>query len=197
MSGLDGIFILTIALFTLWGLRTGVLGTAIWLVAAYGTIVLGAQIIGRIIPFLALPENYVAIVTSFGYVLFSAAVFTFARWISKSVRTAINFTPLKLVNDLGGAVLGAISGIFVVAAIIAAAAVFTYVLPEGALDFGGAQYAASYSQIYIGDEPRSWLDDQLKNSLIVETIANLRGAILPFAPREIGLAIEVLFTRVE
>ena len=197
MSGLDGIFILTIALLAYWGFKTGVIGTAIWLVAAYCTIALGSQIVSRIIPLLGLAENYVSIVTSFCYVLFSAAIFTIARWFSMSVRAFIKFTPLKWVNDIGGAVLGGVLGLFAVAAIIAAVAIFTYVIPEGAVDFGGASYSVSYSQIYLNDNPRSWLDEQLTNSLFVEAFSNLRGAIVPIAPREIGLAIEVLFARVE
>ena len=197
MSGLDGIFILTIALLAYWGFKTGVIGTAIWLVAAYCTIALGSQVVSRVIPLLGLADNYVSIVSSFFYVLFSAAVFTVARWFSMSVRAFINVTPLKWVNDIGGAVLGGVLGLFAVAAIIAAVAIFTYVIPEGAVDFGGASYSVSYSQIYLNDNPRSWLDDQLTSSFFVEAFSNLRGAIVPIAPREIGLAIEVLFSRVE
>ena len=86
MNGLDGIFILTILLLAFWGFQTGVIGAAIWLVAAYGSIVLGAQIVGWTIPRLGIPENLGSIVTSFGYILVSAAVFTLARMISMSIR---------------------------------------------------------------------------------------------------------------
>ena len=197
MSGLDGIFILTIALLAFWGFRTGVFGTAIWLVAAFVTIILGAQIVSRIIPLLGLPENYFSIITSFAYVLFSAAVFTIARWISTSVRLVIDFTPLKWINGIGGALLGAVMGLLVVAAMIAGLAIFTYVVPEGSLEFGSVSYADSYSGIYISHPPRSWLHDQLTHSIVVEAFSVLPAFILPFAPREIGIAVEVLFSNVQ
>ncbi len=197
MNGLDGIFILTILLLAFWGFQTGVIGAAIWLVAAYGSIVLGAQIVGWTIPRLGIPQNLGSIVTSFGYILVSAVVFTLARMISISIRSAINVSPLRWVNDIGGALLGALLGILAVAAIIAVAAIFTYVVPEGALEYGGASYSASYSQIYLNNGPRAWLDEQLTGSLIVEMMANLRGVIVPIAPRELGIAVEVLFSRVD
>ena len=196
MSSLDGIFILTIALLAFWGFRTGVFGTAIWLVAALGTIFLSAQIVSRVIPLLGLPNNYFSIATSFAYVLFSAAVFTIARWISTSVRLVIDFTPLKWINGIGGALLGAVMGLLVVAAMIAGLAIFTYVVPEGSLEFGGVSYADSYSGIYISHPPRSWLHDQLTHSTVVEAFSLLPAFILPFAPREIGIAVEVLFSNV-
>ena len=196
MSGLDGIFILTIALLAFWGFRTGVFGTAIWLVAAFGAIFLGAQIVSRVVPLLGLSDNYFSIVTSFAYVLFSAAVFAVAGWISTSVQLVIGFTPLKWINGIGGALLGAVTGIFVVAAMIAGLAMFTYVVPEGSLEFSGVLYAASYSGIFISG-PRLWLHDQLTHSLVVEAFSVLPVFILPFAPREIGIAVEVLFSNVQ
>ena len=153
MNGLDGIFILTILLLAFWGFQTGVIGAAIWLVAAYGSIVLGAQIVGWTIPRLGIPQNLGSVVTSFGYILVSAAVFTLARMISMSIRSAINVSPLRWVNDIGGALLGALLGVLAVTAIIAVAAIFTYVVPEGALEYGGASYSASYSQIYLNKRP--------------------------------------------
>ena len=197
MSGLDIIFTVTIALFAFWGFRAGVLGAGVWLVAAYVTIVLGAQVVGRIIPLFGIPENFASVATSFGYVLFSAVVFTVARWAYSSVRAVINITWLKWVNDVGGAVLGGILGIAVVVAVVVAAAILTYVVPEGALEYGGASYAASYSQIYIDSAPRSWLDHQLTHSLFVDLLSELRPVVTPFAPREVGLAVDVLFARIE
>ena len=79
---------------------------------------------------------------------------------------------------------------------IVAAAAFTYVVPEDALEYGGASYSVSYSQIYLYDAPRSWLDEQLTGSLVVEIISGLRGIIVPFAPNEVGVAVDVLFSRV-
>ncbi len=197
MNGLDGIFILTILLLVFWGFQTGILGAAIWLVAAYGSILLGSHIVGWTMPRLGLPENVGAISTSFGYILVSAVVFFFARMVSVSLRSAINVSPLRWVNDGGGALLGAILGVFAVAAIIAVAAIFTYVVPDGALEVGGVSYSASYAEIYLGGGVRAWLDEQLTGSLIVELFSNLRGLIVPFAPRELGIAVEVLFSRLD
>lgn len=197
MNGLDGIFILTIVLLAFWGFRVGVIGAAIWLVAAYVSIVLGAHIVGWTIPRLGLPENLTSLVTSFGYILISAAVFMVARMISLSVRSGVNFTPLRWVNDLGGALLGIVLGVFAVVGFIAFAATFTYVVPDGVLEYGGASYAESFAQIYLASGPRAWLDQQLTGSLFIEMLANLRPVIVPFAPRELGIAVDVLFSRVD
>ena len=86
---------------------------------------------------------------------------------------------------------------FAVVGFIAVAAVLTYVVPEGALDYGGVSYAESYSRIHLNSGPRSWLDEQLTGSLFVEVLASLRPVIVPFAPRELGIAVDVLFSRVD
>ena len=197
MNGLDGIFILTIVLLAFWGFQVGVLGAAIWLVAAYGAIVFGAQLVGRVVPLLGLPANFTSIAVSVGYIFVSALVGILARTVSSSVRVVINVTPLRWVNDLGGALLGGVLGIVLVTAVIAVAAAFTYVVPEGAMEFGGVSYSVSYSQIYLYDAPRSWLDDQLTGSLVVRIISGLRGVIVPFAPNEVGVAVDVLFSRLD
>ena len=192
MNGFDGLFILTILLLAFWGFQTGILGAGIWLGAAYSSIVLGAHIVGWTIPRLGLPENIEAISTSLGYILVSAAVFTLASMISVSLKSAINVTPLKWVNNGGGVFFGAILGVCTVAAMIAALAVFTYVIPEGALEIGDVSF---YSQAYLSSGIRGWLDVQLTGSLIVELFGTLRGLIVPFAPRELGIAVDVLFSR--
>ena len=197
MNGLDGIFILTVLLAAFWGFRVGVIGAAIWLGAAYVSVVLSAHVVGWTIPMIGLPENFASIATSFGYILVSAAVFMVARLFSMSIRSGIKVTPLRWVNELGGAVLGFALGVFAVVGFVALAAVFTYVVPDGALDYGGANYAESYSQIYLSSGPRAWLDDQLTGSFFVEMVANLRPVIVPFAPRELGVAVDVLFSRVD
>ncbi len=197
MNGLDGIFILTILLLAFWGFQTGIVGAAIWLIAAYGSIVLGAHIVGWTVPRLGLPENVGSIAVSFGYILVSATIFFFARMVSISVRSAINVTPLRWVNDGGGALFGVVIGVVAVAAIIALTAIFTYVVPDNALDVGSVSYSASYSQTHLGGGVRSWLDEQLTGSLTVNLFGNLRGLIVPIAPRELGIAVEVLFSRLD
>ena len=197
MNGLDGIFILAIVLASIWGFKIGVIGTAIWLVAAYVSIVLSAHIVGWTIPRLGLPENVSSIATSFGYILVSAAVFMLARLVSLSIRSGINVTPLRWVNNVGGAILGLVFGAFAVIGFIAVAAVFTYVVPDGALDYGGTSYSESFSRTYLSSGPRYWLDQQLTGSAFVEILANLRPVIVPFAPRELGIAVDVLFSRVD
>ena len=197
MNGLDGIFILTIVLVTFWGFKVGLIGAAIWFIAAYISVVLGALVVGWTMPRLGLPENFASLAIAIGYVLASTAVFMVARFISLSIRSGINFTPFRWANDIGGAVLGFVFGGFAVVGFIAVAAVLTYVVPEGALDYGGVSYAESYSRIYLNSGPRFWLDQQLTGSIFVEVLANLRPVVVPFAPRELGIAVDVLFSRLD
>ena len=197
MNGLDGIFILAIVLAAIWGFKSGVIGAAIWLIAAYISVVLGALIVGWTMPRLGLPGNFASLATSVAYISASAAVFMVARAISMSLRSGIDFTPLRWANDLGGAILGLVFGVFAVVGFIAVAAVFTYVVPDGALDYGGASYSESFSRTYLASGPRYWLDQQLTGSGFVEILANLRPVIVPFAPRELGIAVDVLFSRVD
>ena len=197
MNGLDGIFILAIVLATIWGFKIGVIGAAIWLIAAYTSVVLGALIAGWTMPRLGLPENFASLATSVAYILASAAVFMVARAVSLSLRSGINFTPLRWANDIGGAFLGFVFGLLAVVGFIAIAAVITYVVPEGALNYGGASYSESFSQIYLSSGPRAWLDHQLTGSMFVEILADFRPVIVPFAPRELGIAVDVLFARVD
>ena len=106
MNGLDGIFILTILLLAFWGFKVGLIGAAIWFIAAYISVFLGALIVGWTMPRLGLPENFGSLAIAVGYVLASTAVFMVARFISLSIRSGINFTPLRWANDIGGAFLG-------------------------------------------------------------------------------------------
>lgn len=193
MSAIDLIFILVIGLLTYWGFKTGAAAVAIWLIASHAIFVINGQIVGRTIPLLDIPESYLSIATFAGYVVFAVAVFTLARWASKSMDVVFSVPPLGCLNQLGGAALGALLGLFAVAALITAIAVLTYVIPDGALDFGGVAYASSFAQIYVDSAPRSWLDHQLTGSLFAETFSVLPVLIIPFAPREIGLAVEVMF----
>ena len=78
MNGLDGIFILTILLLAFWGFQVGVLGSAIWLVAAYGAIVIGAQLVGRVVPLFGFPSNFTSIAVTLGYVMVSGLLTTLA-----------------------------------------------------------------------------------------------------------------------
>ncbi len=188
---------LAIVLAAIWGFKIGVIGAAIWLIAAYISVVLGALIVGWTMPRLGLPGNFASLATSVAYISASAAVFMVARAISVSLRSGINFTPLRWVNDLGGAVLGLVFGVFAVVGFIAVAAVFTYVVPDGALDYGGASYSETFSRTYLSSGPRAWIDHQLTGSMFVEILVNLHPLIVPFAPRELGIAVDVLFSRVD
>ena len=197
MNGLDAIFALLVLFFAFLGFRIGIISATIWLVAAAISIILGAQIVGWTIPRIGLPENYGSIAASIGYIVVSLAVFTIAGMISASLKTAISLTPLKWVDDMGGAFFGMLLGICLIIAIIAILATFTYVVPAGALEYGGSSYSSGFAQSFLDPVPRRWLDDLLTGSLVVDVISNVRGLIVPFAPRELGIAIDVLFARLD
>ncbi len=197
MNGLDGIFALILLIFVFWGFRTGIISAAIWLVAAAISIILGAQLVGWTIPRIGLSENFGSIVTSVGYILVSLAVFTIAGMISASVKSAIDLTPLRWVNDAGGALFGALLGMSLIVAIIAILATFTYVVPIGALESGGTSYSLAFAQPFLDAVPRRWLDGLLTDSIVVDAISSVRVLTVPYAPRELGIAIDVLFASLD
>ncbi len=197
MNILDIAFALTILVLAGWGYYIGVIGAVIWLVTAYLSVVIGSQIVVRTIPLIGLSEEYASLVISFGFILISALIFQLARIASRGLRSAINLTPARFLNDVGGTILGALLGTLAVVAIIAVAATFTYVVPEDAVDLGNSSYASAFSQYYLNTEPRAWLDHQLTNSRFVQTLSNIQTLLIPIAPREVGLALEVLFWRAD
>ncbi len=195
MSYIDLLFIALVFGLAFWGYLTGVVGAAIWLVAAYISIMFGAQFVGRVVPYFGFPAIAVSLVAPVGYIIFSAGVFLLARMASTTLRLAINMTPLKWVNDIGGALVGALLGTSISLAAIALLAVFTYAIPLDALTIGGTSYAESFALLHLDSEPRRWLDEQLTASVTIDVLSNLRPLIVPFAPERIGVAVDVLFSR--
>ena len=192
MNLLDLIFLVSIGILTFWGLTTGLIGAAIWFVAVYVSILLGTQVVGRVVPSFGLPESWTAVVIPVVSLILSIAVFWFAAIVAATVKQAVSVTPLKWINRLGGALFGAAIGVALVIAFIALAAVFTYVVPEDATGAGSLGYATGFAQGYLFDQPRDWLDDQLSNSSIVSAAMALRPLLIPFAPNVIGIAVDVL-----
>ncbi len=195
MNLLDLVLLIMVAALAYWGLATGLVGAAIWFIAVYVSVVLGAQAVGRVVPVLGLPESWTAAVVPIGSLIFGIAVFWLAAMVATALKQTINVTPLKWVNRLGGAFFGAACGIVLAIAFIVMAAAFTYVVPEDSAGAGSLGYASGFAQGYLFDQPRRWLDEQLSNSSIVAMATMLRPLLIPFAPSEIGIAVDVLESR--
>ena len=192
---LDFVLAVTLAFLIFWGYSNGVVGASIWFVAVFASVTVGAQTVGRIVPALGFPANWESFIASIGYVLVSAATFFVARLVATSVNQATSLTPLKWVNVGGGALFGFALGAVAVAAVVAGLATFTYVIPDLDLGSGIIGRATAFSQGYLFDQPRLWLDQQLTESFAVKGALSLRPLLIPFAPENVGVAIDVLESR--
>lgn len=192
---LDFVLAVALAFLIFWGYTNGVVGASIWFVAVFASVTVGAQTVGRIVPAVGLPANWESGIASIGYVIVSAITFFVAKLVASSVNQAVSLTPLKWINVGGGALFGFALGAVVVATVVAGLATFTYVIPD--LDFGSGILgrATAFSQGYLFDQPRLWLDQQLTGSFAVRGALSLRPLLIPFAPENVGVAIDVLESR--
>ena len=192
---LDFALAVVLAFLIFWGYTNGMVGTGIWFVAVFLSVTIGAQTVGRIVPVLGFPAAWNSFIASIGYVLVSAATFLVARLVSSSLNNAIGFTPLKWVNTVGGAVFGFLVGAVIIAVIVAGFATFTYVVPDLGQGSGVIGRATAFSQGYLFDQPRRWIDSQLTSSFAVKGALSLRPLLVPFAPDNVGVAVDVLEKR--
>lgn len=192
---LDLVFAVLLAFLIFWGYSNGVLGSGIWFVAVFLSVTLGAQTVGRLIPALGFPPAWGSFIASVGYVIVSAVTFFLAKLVASTVNSAVSITPLKWVNSGGGALFGLALGIVAVAAAVAGLAVFTYVVPDLLQGAGILGRATAFSQGYLFDQPRMWLDGQLTESIIVRGALSLRPLLVPFAPDNVGVAVDILERR--
>ena len=192
---LDLVFAVLLAFLIFWGYSNGVLGSGIWFIAVFLSVTLGAQTVGRLIPALGFPPAWGSFIASVGYVIVSAVTFFVAKLIASTVNSAVSITPLKWINSGGGALFGLALGIVAVAATVAGLAVFTYVVPDLLQGAGILGRATAFSQGYLFDQPRMWLDDQLTQSIIVRGALSLRPLLVPFAPENVGVAVDILERR--
>ena len=192
---LDLVFAVLLAFLIFWGYSNGVLGSGIWFIAVFLSVTLGAQTVGRLIPALGFPPAWGSFIASVGYVIVSAVTFFVAKLVASTVNSAVSITPLKWVNSGGGALFGLALGIVAVAATVAGLAVFTYVVPDLLQGAGILGRATAFSQGYLFDQPRMWIDDQLTQSIIVRGALSLRPLLVPFAPDNVGVAVDILEQR--
>lgn len=192
---LDFVLAVALAFLIFWGYSNGVVGASIWFVAVFASVTVGAQTVGRVVPALGFPAAWESAIASIGYVLVSAVTFFVAKLVATSVNQAVSLTPLKWINVGGGALFGFALGAVAVATVVAGLATFTYVIPD--LDFGSGVLgrATAFSQGYLFDQPRLWLDQQLTESFAVRGALSLRPLLIPFAPENVGVAIDVLESR--
>ena len=192
---LDFVLAVALAFLIFWGYSNGVVGASIWFVAVFASVTVGAQTVGRVVPALGFPAAWESAIASIGYVLVSAVTFFVAKLVATSVNQAVSLTPLKWINLGGGALFGFALGAVAVATVVAGLATFTYVIPD--LDFGSGVLgrATAFSQGYLFDQPRLWLDQQLTESFAVRGALSLRPLLIPFAPENVGVAIDVLESR--
>lgn len=192
---LDITLLIIFAALVWFGMRTGITGAAIWFAAVWLSITAGAQTVGRIAPHLGLPENLSSAATAIGYVLVSSAVFLIAKTVSLAVKQAIGITPLGWINTIGGIFFGATIGVAAILGIIAVAATVTYVIPDYATGSAATEIALGFAEGYL-EGPREWLDTQLTESTIVAIAMNARTLLVPFAPDETGIAIDILNSKI-
>lgn len=199
---LDFVFAIILAFLLFWGYSNGVVGTGIWFLAVFLSVTIGTQTVGRVVPEIGLPAPGQAALASIGYVLVSAATFFIAKLVSSTLNQAVSLTPLKWINVLGGALAGLAIGIVVVAAVIAGLAVFAYLDLQFEREFfeAAAQYTevadlADRAEYYLFQRPREWLDEQMRQSIAVQAALTLRPLLVPFAPADVGDAVDILDER--
>jgi membrane protein required for colicin V production len=200
MNVLDWVLIVVFALTALWGYKTGLTYTALNAISIYVGLFLSGLFAGRVLSLITDEVESQAISTAIGYVIIFAAVFIASRIVSTIVKKALKITFMGWVDNLGGIVIGLVTGVLIAGGVMTVAARYTYVIEadtSGQSDSGLEAIIQNAARSYVETGIREKLDEALTESQIVPSLLGLRSFVIEFAPDDFGVALDILETRID
>ena len=222
MNWLDGVLIVVIAASAYLGLRTGLLSAAFTAIGVW----VGIAVAGRSSDDLAgwvttsISNDTLVTVTAFAFIVIAAILA--ARIAAAAVKKAVGLLFLGFADPLGGALLGALAGIILAAALITGMARLAYDFESPAVavegEGGGEQPAsegetpsqngwASYATLQdaegvtLIDRTRGYVEGPLLGSAFaagfVDVVDVLPGEVLGLVPSDFKDALDILEVRIE
>lgn len=221
MNWLDGVLIVVIAASSYLGLRTGLLSAAFTAIGVW----VGIVVAGRSSDDLAgwvttsISNDTLVTVTTFAFIVIAAILA--ARIAAAAAKKAVGLLFLGFADPLGGALLGALAGVILAAALVTGMARLAYDFESPVVaveDEGGEQPASegetpsqggrvAYATLQdaegatLIDRTRGYVEGPLLGSAFaagfVDVVDMLPGEVLGLVPSDFKDALDILEVRIE
>ncbi len=184
MNWLDLVRLVVAALAVLWGLKNGLIGSALTIMSILVGLFLAPRISAPIAERLTDTVGSASIANTVAYGIVFLAFVVGAQVVAIILRGIVRAVFLGWADRIGGAVVGLISGILLGFAVIAVLARLAYLFPDG----------APSTAPLVPIETRAALEPSLLGSGLVPQYLKLR-AFLPEQPGAFDLALDRLEDR--
>jgi uncharacterized membrane protein required for colicin V production len=200
MNVFDWVLILVFALTALWGYKTGLIDAALNAITIYVGLFLSGLFAARVLSLFWDGVESESVSTAIGYVIIFVTVFIASRIVSGIIKKALKITFMGWVDNLGGIVIGLVAGMLIAGGVMTVAARYTYIIPENTDDLTSAGIQDMIQQAaenYVEQGARDKLDGFLTESQLVPSLLGLRGVVIEFAPKDFGVALDILESRID
>ena len=200
MNVFDWVLILVFALTALWGYKTGLIDAALNAITIYVGLFLSGLFAARVLSLFWDGVESESVSTAIGYAIIFVTVFIASRIVSGIIKKALKITFTGWVDNLGGIVIGLVAGMLIAGGVMTVAARYTYIIPENTDDLTSAGIQDMIQQAaenYVEQGARDKLDGFLTESQLVPSLLGLRGVVIEFAPEDLGVALDILESRID
>lgn len=184
MNWLDVLLLIVAALAVFWGLKNGLIGSALTIMSILVGLFLAPRISEPIAERLTDTVGSASIANTVAYGLVFLGIVIAAQIVAFILRGIVRAVFLGWADRIGGAVIGLISGILLGFAVIAIFARLAYLFPDN----------APSTAPLLPIETRSAIEPSLLGSALVPQYLKLR-AFLPEQPGAFDLALDTLERR--
>ena len=200
MNVFDWVLIVVFALTALWGYKAGLIDAALNAITIYVGLFLSGLFAARVLSLFWDGVESESVSTAIGYVIIFVTVFIASRIVSGIIKKALKITFMGWVDNLGGIVIGLVAGMLIAGGAMTVAARYTYIIPENTDDLTSAGIQDMIQQAaenYVEQGARDKLDGFLTESQLVPSLLGLRGVVIEFAPKDFGVALDILESRID
>ena len=200
MNVFDWVLIVVFALTALWGYKSGLIDAALNAITIYVGLFLSGLFAARVLSLFWDGVESESVSTAIGYVIIFVTVFIASRIVSGIIKKALKITFMGWVDNLGGIVIGLVAGMLIAGGVMTVAARYTYIIPENTDDLTSAGIQDMIQQAaenYVEQGARDKLDGFLTESQLVPSLLGLRGVVIEFAPKDFGVALDILESRID
>lgn len=207
MNIIDWITVTIILFFIIWGYKTGIINAIFYTISIYIAILLSGLFAGRVLNIvwnsLDSDINNKTLSTIIGYIVIFIITLLLSKLLISIIKKTFTFSTIRLLDKLGGIILGIVAGIMICGAMITISARYVY-LPsniemssEKSLGKNIEEITESISKEFFEIGIKDFIDQKLTSSKFVPYVMNQRKIIIEFAPEEFGLGLDILSSRIK
>ena len=206
MNIIDWITVTIILFFIIWGYKTGIINAVFYTIAIYLAILFSGLFAGRLLNIvwnsLHNDINNKTLSTIIGYIVIFIIIILISKILISLIKKTFNFSTVRLLDKLGGIILGIVAGSMICGAIITISARYVYlpssmeISSEKSLGKNIEEITESISKEFFEIGIKDFIDQKLVSSKFVPYVMNQRKVIIEFAPEEFGIGLDILNSRI-